>query len=203
MNILHKEDIIPSQEKGNASDITATHTCKDAPAARLFFEKVKRRLLNVNEWGSVAGPASARFTLCDAEGNEVQRLVQPNDHFKIDIPGPGPLTGDGYDWVKVEIVDEDRSEDKDTISIRVRPAPNPTNDHSDVAHFFSESATSSFIIERSGTDVTAGVYGRNEKPNGDAEKIIDKARNTAIAAVAITAFSKIQWKGLVEGLVRD
>jgi hypothetical protein len=45
------------------------------------------------------------------------------------------------------------------------------------------------------------VYGRNEKPNLDTEKLADKLRNAAVAAGAITAFSKLQWKSLVNGLV--
>jgi hypothetical protein len=46
------------------------------------------------------------------------------------------------------------------------------------------------------------VYGRNEKPNTDTETLSDKARNAAVAGGAITGFSKLQWKSLVNGLVK-
>jgi hypothetical protein len=72
-----------------------------------------------------------------------------------------------------------------------------------VAHFFSDEATSNFIVQRRGLEVIAAVLGRNEKPNTGAEKIIDKARNTAVATGAVTAFSKLQWKSLVNGLLGD
>jgi hypothetical protein len=200
MNTLDK-DIIPAQEEGATSETIASCECNDEKTASSFFTTVKNRLLNVNEWGSIAGLASADFRLCDEKGNEVNRKARPNDHFKIDVPGPGPATGDGYDWVRVETIDEKHTAESEMIAMVVRPATNPQNENKDVAHFFNDCATSSFIVERIGNTITAGVYGRNEKPNTDAEKVIDKARNSVMAAVAITGFSKLQWKGLVEGLV--
>ena len=72
-----------------------------------------------------------------------------------------------------------------------------------VWHFFTEEASSCFLVKREKNTVTAGVYGRNEKPNTAAETFIDKARNTAVAAGAMTGFSKLQWKSLVNGLMED
>ena len=59
-----------------------------------------------------------------------------------------------------------------------------------------------FVVKREQATVTAGVYGRNEKPNTKAETIVDKARNTTIATGAITGLAKLQWKSLVNGLVK-
>ena len=86
--------------------------------------------------------------------------------------------------------------------MRVRPATNPNNDRQDVAHFFSDEATSNFMVKREGTTITAAVYGRNEKPNTGAEKAVDKARNTAVATGAVSGFSKLQWKSLVNGFLK-
>ena len=58
------------------------------------------------------------------------------------------------------------------------------------------------MVKRENSKVTAAVYGRNEKPNTDVETAGDKARNAAIATGAITGFSKLQWKSLVNGLVK-
>lgn len=198
-----KKDIVPPQEEGGSSDTIASCPCMDVRRARSFFKTVKDRMLNVNEWGKIAGPSSADFKLCDEKGNEVNRQPKPKDHFKIDVPGPGPVTGDGYDWVQIETIEEKSADEGEMIAITVRPATNPANENNDVAHFFSDAATSSFIIERKEKIVSAGVFGRNEKPNTGAEKIIDKARNSAMAIAAVTAFSKIQWKGLVEGLIKE
>ena len=78
---------------------------------------------------------------------------------------------------------------------------NSLNDNPDIAHFFSEDSSSSFSVKREGNRIIAGVYGRNEKPNVDAESVVDKIRNTAVAAGAISGFAKIQWKSLVNSLV--
>ncbi len=121
--------------------------------------------------------------------------------FQIDIPGPGPVSGDGYDWVQIEAMEELETPEIEQLTIRVRPATSPKNEKSDVAHFFSAEATSNFLVQREGNTVTAAVLGRNEKPNTEADTIVDKARNAAVATGAVTAFSKLQWTSLVKGLI--
>jgi hypothetical protein len=56
-------------------------------------------------------------------------------------------------------------------------------------------------VQRTGKVVSAEVHGRNEKPNTDANAVIDKARNTMVATGAIVGFSSTQWKSLVNGLL--
>lgn len=192
------EELIPPQEGGVQTNTeSSTRLCGDKEAES-FYQEVRGRLLDVNRWHELAGAATADFQLTDAEGKEVDRTARTGDHFRIRIPGPGSITGEGNDWVRIEAI-EDRG---DALAIRVRPATNPQNDRQDVAHFFSPDATSSFIVRREGDTVTAGVYGRNEKPNTDTETTIDKLRNAAVATGAITGFSKLQWKSLVNGLVK-
>lgn len=68
------------------------------------------------------------------------------------------------------------------------------------AHFYTGDASSTFIISRGKDFIKAGIYGRNETPNMDAQ-IADKARNLAIALGGMVGISKIQWKILTDGLV--
>ncbi|HEY0057857.1 MAG TPA: hypothetical protein VGB56_01915 [Flavisolibacter sp.] len=197
------EDIVPEQNVGAESNTEARKVYPTVDEARRAFTRTKERLQTPNQWQQYAGSATAKFILCDSTGAEVERAPEVGDHFKIDIPGPGPLTGDGFDWVKIEAIEEEGDGEEERAAIRVRPATNPQNQQSDVAHFFSDEATSNFIVQRRGLEVIAAVLGRNEKPNTGAEKIIDKARNTAVATGAVTAFSKLQWKSLVNGLLGD
>lgn len=196
------EELIPHQHTGGESNTEAHKRFDDENSASAFYEEVKQRLLNVNSWHQWAGKGSATFQLTDPQGNTVQRSAQEGDHFKIDIPGPGTQTGEGYDWVQIEKIEEERGEGE-SITIKVRPTTNPNNAKEDVAHFFADDATSSFQVRREGTKVIAAVYGRNEKPNTKAEGVMDKIRNVAIAAGAISGGSKLQWKSLVEGLVSN
>ena len=195
---MKEQEIIPENVRGIQTNTEANAVLPDEGAAKEFYQVVKNRLLHINQWREVAGKASAEFTLTDKNGVSVDRWAQAGDHIRIDIPGPGTITGEGDDWVHIEeILDEN-----EMLVITVRPASNPRNDRKDVAHFFSDEATSNFIIKREGTKVFAAVYGRNERPNTNTEKLVDKIRNAAVATGAISGFAKLQWKALVEGLVR-
>jgi hypothetical protein len=195
---MSAEEVVPENNKGIQTNTESSIEFPTEDEAKDFYKIAKERLLHVNKWHQYAGSATADFQLTDEKGNQVERVPQKDDHFKIKIPGPGTVTGEGNDWVQIEAIEEDEN----CIGIRVRPASNPTNERQDVAHFFDEATTSSFLVKREGKKVTAGVYGRNEKPNTNTETVADKLRNAAIATGAISGFSKLQWKSLVNGLVK-
>ena len=195
---MSAEEVIPEQNKGIQTNTESSVELSSEEEAKGFFKVAKQRLLAINEWHQYAGSATADFQLTDVKGDRVERIPQKGDHFKIKIPGPSTIIGEGNDWVQIEAIEEEEN----CIGIRVRPATNPTNERTDVAHFFDEEATSSFLVKREGKKVTAGVYGRNEKPNTNTETIVDNVRNAAIATGAISGFSKLQWKSLVNGLVK-
>ncbi len=197
-----KQSGVPEQKAGSSSDTEACTECENAEAAKAFYQTVRARLLHVNNWQKLAGAATAAFQLTDALGGHVNRPVQEGDYLKIDVPGPGSTLGDGFDWVQVEHISEDSSEALQQIVLQVRPAPNPTKTGADVAHFFGPEATSRFVVSRQGNVVTAGVHGRNEKPNTGGENLLDKVRHSAIATSAIAALAKLQWHSLVKGLVK-
>jgi hypothetical protein len=200
-----KEKIVPPQQEGGKKDIDHVVHTVDTDDARKLFVIARNRLLNVNEWHKIAGPASAKFTLTDGAGKEVTRTAEKGDYFKIDLPGPGPTEGNGYDWVYIEAVEEksDTAGEVENIALRVRPSANPLDKGENVAHFFKDSATSTFAIERKGKQVTAAVYGRNEKPNTTTSNVVDKVRNTIVGITAIAGFSNVQWKNLVKGLLGE
>jgi len=198
---MEEKEIVPPHVSGIQTNTESYKEFETEQEAKDFYLVARERLLDINHWQDIAGKATASFQLTDSNGKEVSKEVQKGDHFKIDIPGPGSDSGQGYDWVKVEAVEQNNSGDSQWTAIRVRPATNPLNDNKDVAHFFSDETTSTFIVWQEGMKVTAAVYGRNEKPNTDTQASIDTIRNSAIAAGAISGFSKVQWKSLVNGLV--
>jgi hypothetical protein len=194
---MNKEELIPPHREGVSTDTEETASLSSAEEAGAFYQVVRRRLLDVNQWHQLAGTGSAFFQLTDERGRDKEGTAAPGDHFRIDIPAPGSLTGAGSDWVRIEKIEEER----ESVVMQVRPATNPRNEAGDIAHFFSGEATSSFIVRREGNEVIAGVHGRNEKPNTNTETVTDKLRNALVATGAIGGFSKLQWKGLVKGLV--
>jgi len=193
---------VPEQNEGNEMDVVEKATFSTPEQASSFYEVVKQRLMDVNHWAEISNLPSATFRLCGPDGEEVERQVKNGDFFKINIPGPGNSSGEGFDWVKVELIQEDQEGSSEVLSIRVRPASNPQNAEPAVAHFFSDKATSTFQVRWTGQEVSAEVHGRNEQPNTETGHILDNARNTMVGLGATLGFSFPQWKGLAAGLVK-
>ena len=197
-----QSDLIPTQNTGAESDTSEELTLNTFEDAIEHFKIVKNRLLDVSEWHSISGKASADFTLTDYQGNAVNRLAREGDFFKIKIPAPQNETGDGYDWVQIQNIEElSTSENFELAAIKVRPASNPTNSEPETAHFFNDEASSTFLVKRDFKTISAEVHGRNEKPNTDAS-LSDSIRNVFVALGAMLGFSKGQWKSLVQGLIK-
>lgn len=194
-------DIVPDQQTGRAIDAETNVVFNAEEDAKAFFFKVRERLQNVNRWKEYAGNLSASFQLIDKNGIEVQRKPQKGDYFKIDIPGPGTESGNGYDWVQIEDVENTSTPDAELFGFRVRPTHNPGTQEQDVAHFYSHESTSSFIVERNHNKITVSIFDRNIKPNtDDADRIMDKIRNAVVGTAGVISFSKIQWQKLTDGL---
>lgn len=193
--------LVPKNTDGK--EITAESSVKfrSAHEAKQFYQTARQRLLNVNDWGNLAGSLSASFQLTDASGHNIDRQVKEGDHFRIDITGPGSNAGEGYDWAMVEATREINEEDVDSIAIRVRPARNPATPNAAVAHFFSEHSSSTFVLTRELNMVTASVYDRNIEANEETTEPVDKIRNSIVGLAAKHGFSHLQWKALVNGFV--
>ena len=198
-----KKPLVPKQKKGAKSDTFHSVKLKTPKEAEAFFKLAKKRLLDVSNWYKLCGLGSATFTLTDSMGNKVSRLAKQGDHLKIDIPAPGSKTGDGYDWVRVEAIENrnDPLNDYEELSMRARPAKNPKDNAEETAHFFQHEATSTFIVIREKNIVQAEIHGRNELPNVQQETKLDTLRNAVMALGAMLGFSKFQWKKLAKGLV--
>jgi hypothetical protein len=197
--------IVPRQRTGKAIDARASLTLKNENEAKAFFNIVKNRLQNVNGWADLSGNLSATFQLVNPDGMEVRRNLQRGDYLKIDIPGPGNKTGNGYDWVQIEDVENKSSASSESFSFRVRPTGKPwSQSHTrnrDVAHFYSRESTSTFTANREGRNVVAVIRDRNTKPNKMANRPFDRIRNTIVGTLGVLSFSKIQWQNLVDGLL--
>jgi hypothetical protein len=193
--------LIPMNVSGREINTERSVVCNSEEAARTLYSQAVQKLLNVNQWHEVAGVLSAKFQLVDANGKEITREVREGDYVKIDIPGPGSKTGGGYDWVHVEAMKDVSKVDVQSMGFRVRPCSNPLSEKADVAHFYSNESTSSFIVTREKNTVIAGIYDRNTKANVEAESVTDQIRHTAVGVGALTSFSKVQWESLAKGLL--
>ncbi len=197
------DNAIPRHVAGKQNDLEHTVTCANEADAHLKYVAACDRMLDPGCWHELAGKLSGKFVLTDAGGNEVHRRAQQGDLIKIDIPGPGPKEGEGYDWVQVELTEQGafRANDEESCAMRLRPTGNPNTAGEETAHFFKTSATSTFIIRRIGTEVTASYHGRNEVPNVATDKAIDNVRNAIITSGALAGLSEVQWGVLIKAFV--
>jgi len=95
---------------------------------------------------------------------------------------------------------DDRAEEY--VLMTVRPVPDPRRADAEVAHFYKDVSTSTFIVRRDGLLLSAGAHGRNETPNNKEVDLHDKIRNTTIALMARVGLSRPQWQKLVTGLLQ-
>jgi len=195
--------MIPANNVGKGLDLEHSVTEDSVEEAITTFKRACKRLLNPPVWHQLSGAISASFKLETQSKDEANRLAQINDFLLIDIPGPGPAAGDGYDWVKVENIAEDADPAADqSFGMTLKATPNPDKPEQGTAHFFGEGATSTFIIKRTNNTVTASYYGRNELPNTKKASFPDKIRNSIIAAGAMAGISELQWIALIKGLLQ-
>ncbi|RYU97417.1 hypothetical protein [Emticicia agri] len=193
--------IVPAQREGTAYDTISERIFPTEKLAKAHFQVAKDRLLAINHWHKVTAEEKTVFGLVNGRGEQVERMPAIGDFIRIDIPGPMNHTGDGFDWVIIEDIFEDEEIHEEFISIRVRPSSNPEKHNTEIAHFFDDMATSTFIVKRENNKISAEVHGRNEKPNLDELSLMDKIRNTFVAFGGILGGSKIQWKSFTEGLL--
>jgi hypothetical protein len=203
MENADKRNMVPGQEKGMQKNLKHSITLESIDDAEEMFLIAKDRLTDVNHWNDVAGKMGAKFSLTDHHGKELHRHAHLGDYIKIDIPGPGNAEGEGFDWVHIDkiIYDDYPDDGTESIAILVRPCNSPTHPDGETAHFFSDDSTSTFIVERHNKIIIAHYYGRNEVPNTDADGILNKVRNVAVAIGGLLGISDIQWQSLIEGLI--
>ncbi len=197
------EFIIPENIKGKAISAEHSVSFNNVDEAIAAFKLACSRMHDINSWHKSSGFASAKFSLKDSNGTNVERPAQLDDYVQIDIPGPGPASGDGYDWVQVEALENEREIDleQESCGMRVRTCKNPNKTTDETAHFLTSDATSTFIIHRSQNIVMSEYYGRNEMINTGTEKTIDKIRNAVTGASALAGVSELQWSRTIKSFL--
>lgn len=197
------ENNIPKQVEGKSLDCFKSVDLPSHEQAMTFFEHIKSKLLDVNNWNEITKTPSATFTIMDALGQTMERQIQKGDYIRIDIPGPGLPSAQGYDWVHVEDIMESKEDISESILLTLRPSADPTREDTDTAHFFKQLATSSILVERKDKHIFLHYAGRNEIINTDNASMLDNIRNFMVGLGAKMGASFPQWKALIEGLGED
>lgn len=195
------ESLIPKQYIGRMTDAVAQNNFDTVEEAKAHYEIAKKRLLAVNNWFEISKLPASTFTLTDSKGNKISRNLMEGDYMRINIPGPGISTGNGYDWVCFDAVVELEDAHGSIISITAHPSKNPETNSDAIAHFYEERTSSTLQVKRLGKCVSAEMHGRNEVSNTHTNNIMDNIRNFIVGVTAKFGGSYPQWKSLVAGLV--
>jgi len=193
---------VPIQHKGASQDNESYRKIVNAEETEQKFTILKERFFYVNSWKEYCGEGSADFQLFDHQGNKINRKPIKGDHIRIDIPGPGDLEAQGYDWVEIVDCSERvcEQEELESYIMTCRPCRKPESKNTHVAHFYAQESTSTIIISRGKDFLKAGVYLRNEVSNKDTG-FFNRIRNFFISIAGDIRFTKVQWKNLSEGLL--
>lgn len=193
-----KGELISPQRSGRAIDAEATAWLSAEKTASVFYELVRNRMQHVNSWAVIAGNLFAEFQLVTKEGLEVFRKAQEGDYLRISVMGPDGKSGDTYDWVRIEEVNDDVEGDR--FSFRVRPANHPSAHRGVPDKLYDRGSMSTFQVLREGRRVTVTISDRDERSDRDVA-YGEKVRNHIVTWAALTRFSGIPWQTLAEGLV--
>lgn len=188
---------VPSQVSGAFHDTESKVECISSEEATSKFEIVKSRFFSINNWKEYAGKLTAEFYLLDNSGKEKIEIPEKGDLVKIKIPAPGNPEGEGYDWVKIM---EIRTEPERCL-MTMQPTFDPQNPDKEIAHFYTDNASSTFIVQHIGKNLFASVHGRNEQPNTQDISLLGKVRNSTVALMGIVGMAKIEWKNLIDGFL--
>jgi hypothetical protein len=186
-----------SAGSGKSSITCASRTFAKTHDADDFFNELRPELFRIREWNEKATPMS--FELFDEKGNISERQTATvGDFIRLSMAGTGK-----NDWAKViEIVDE-----ADEAILTIKSSYNPTEnepDKSTTSHFFTNTSTTSFCLEKNNAIVSFYVIGLSENTNTDETgSFIERARNVVVSKVGPYFWiQKGEWKTLCVNFLR-
>lgn len=201
--LIYIEHLLPGQNTGSSSDAATIRQCLSQAIAEDLFKKLAEQLLKVSHWNVNAGILPTKFELVDSRGQGGHFCAAENLLVKIKMPAPKNKTGNGYDWVVIEKVVSHHEDQLEYLHIQMRPCAYLNKKEGCVAHFYTGTASNSFILIRSGSDLQLSVHGRNESPNTVNVTFLDKLRNRFVAGGGIFGGSKVQWEDFVKEMIKD
>jgi hypothetical protein len=199
-NLLKQAAETHSPPNVTSSVTNASRVYPTIEEAESAFQNFKANLFLVEYWNKASEIAS--FAHYDQNGSE-QPPHKPfviGSMIKITLPGSGK-----DDWVKVlEISDMTPME----IVVTVQPSFDPTiADAQDkhTSHFFVDSSTNNFCLQRTDKKLSFYVIGIGEQTNTeDSAGVLETIRNVATSNVGyFLGIQKTQWQTFCENFIKD
>lgn len=197
-------NLIPEQLEGKKTDIKHAEFFESREDAITCFNRAYKRMLNPRIWHDLSGVLSAGFHLQDESGKDPHRLAEEGDYLKIDIPGSVALPGSRNDWVKVALIENhaDNNAEEESVGMKLIPSNAPTNKNEAANKFYGDNASSTFLITRTGNEVTSFYFGRNEITVTESDQGTDTVGHTVTSAGAFTYLTDTQWLVLINAFLQ-
>ena len=78
---------LPQQQTGRQTDFIHEKKYDTLESAHRGFQAAAGRVLSVNNWHVYTGAGSAKFTLCNNQGEEVGVMAEEGFLISVDLPG--------------------------------------------------------------------------------------------------------------------
>ncbi len=196
-----KLPIIPEQIKGDSHDVVSMVCTNSIDSAAFLYNETVERLKSVNLWYSYSDKVKAKFTLIHSETELETNALTKENLIRIEIPGPGTISGKGYDWTRIIDIQDDETIDVPFFALTIKPCSPPNADKEITAHFYKHNASNTLIIRRIGNCVYAEAHGRNEIVNISEAPLIDSIRNMGINLGSKVGLGSMNWLGLTKALL--
>ena len=196
------QHLLPANKKGSKNNAAAFIICDSEAKALQKFSELSEKLLRINEWKIYARKNPTEFYLHQKE-NQKSAIAQVKDFVKIRMPAPKNQSGKGFDWV---IVNDIRSLDepqKKILLLQMRPHSCPISSKRNVAHFYTDAASNTFILAQKDKTIQLSIHGRNEVPNTKKLGFINSMRNFFVANGGIFGGSKVQWQDFADEFIKN
>jgi hypothetical protein len=193
---------IAVQKIGNQTDMIELIRLANEKDAEQLYNAAKLRLLNMWNWSNLAEGPSSEFELTDSNGNPVNRPAVCGDKFKIDLRSEA-LFGGYKGWVEIVYIQDefDPFENIAVTSVKVVPTLDPKNEVTKAGNFYTNDASSTFVVRRIGQVVSAEIYGRNEVVANKGMQFLNALRHFVGTIAAKLGFPMSEWKRLAKGLL--
>lgn len=156
--------------------------------AKIFFEKLKNNLYNVNQWNELKSKEECDFQLCTENGEEKHGFVENGDLIRICLADENQKIT-CFDWVQIENLEEKNYPDEQIITFNLKPLVSASILDEKVSEKTSEIAVNSFSIRRLRNKIIAEIEEKNEMINLEAINLYHKIRNLFLGSNGILNFN--------------
>ncbi|MBW8523710.1 hypothetical protein K0U91_00540 [Chryseobacterium chendengshani] len=196
------QHLLPPNKDGSKNNAVAFLICDTEAKAFEKFSELSQKLLKINQWKLYARKNPTEFYLHQKE-NEKSAIAQLKDFVKIKMPAPKNQSGKGFDWVMVNDMQSIDQPELKVFLLQMKPHSCPISSKKNVAHFYTEAASNTFVLAQKDKIIQMSIHGRNEIPNTKKLGLINSLRNFFVASGGIFGGSKVQWQDFTEEFIKN